>query len=743
MPAVAREPRDISLNPIRCTDAELIQHLAAILDGADTPPLHCTDPIYLGWRRRGRLLHGEWYCGGDLAAQIRATRSVVTQSGQPGDTLEICLSHDYQPVRDLKDRRLSNNQRGRRGLLIGLGQRMEHHAPSHMIASNRGFPRTVTRFLERRELDLETFFARGGRLESFQARQLLVRWRPEREILPLHRGNRVVPLEAVNAGMVSEMIASMGGWLHGQVADSGALPYKYWPSRGEYSGADNPIRQFMATVALIRHARHSESPAAMARSRRNLDHNLARFFRVHRGLGVIHHDGAAKLGAAALAALAILELPDNDAYQPVYTLLCRGIEALWQADGAFETFHYPTSRKHDNRNFYPGEALLFLVHRYIREQDPDLFAKILLSFGHYRQWHRANRNPAFIPWHTRAYGLLFQHSHYQPLRDFVFEMNDWLLALQQRDGAPSADLRGRFYDPAHPEYGPPHASATGVYLEGLAMAYRLALEADDDARAGRYRQALREGIRNLRQLQFLDEVDGFYLQQPEAVRGAVRTEVYDNTVRIDNVQHGLMALLDLVDLPGFEADPTSPAEPGKLRHFRHLRSLDIAPLLAEVEANAECWSYNTRRQKRIRVQRETNTIALRGPARPIPEGIHNNDHHPSEATPLAPRFPTVMGFVEDFARQLGGELGRVNVVRLQPRGQVYRHIDHGKYYRIRDRYHLVLQSPGGSLMEAGSETVRMGAGELWWFDNKQPHEAFNESGDWRVHVIFDVLPPQA
>ena len=275
------------------------------------------------------------------------------------------------------------------------------------------------------------------------------------------------------------------------------------------------------------------------------------------------------------------------------------------------------------------------------------------------------------------------------------------------------------------------------------MTYRLALEADDDARAGRYRQALREGIRNLRQLQFLDEVDGFYLQQPEAVRGAVRTEVYDNTVRIDNVQHGLMALLDLVDLPGFEADPTSPAEPGKLRHFRHLRSLDIAPLLAEVEANAECWSYNTRRQERIRVQRETNTIPLRGPARPIPEGIHNNDHHPSEATPLAPRFPTVMGFVEDFARQLGGELGRVNVVRLQPRGQVYRHIDHGEYYRIRDRYHLVLQSPGGSLMEAGSETVRMGAGELWWFDNKQPHEAFNESGDWRVHVIFDVLPPQA
>jgi len=34
----------------------------------------------------------------------------------------------------------------------------------------------------------------------------------------------------------------------------------------------------------------------------------------------------------------------------------------------------------------------------------------------------------------------------------------------------------------------------------------------------------------------------------------------------------------------------------------------------------------------------------------------------------------------------------------------------------------------------------MREGELWWFDNKQYHEACNESDEWRIHYIFDLLP---
>ena len=87
-------------------------------------------------------------------------------------------------------------------------------------------------------------------------------------------------------------------------------------------------------------------------------------------------------------------------------------------------------------------------------------------------------------------------------------------------------------------------------------------------------------------------------------------------------------------------------------------------------------------------------------------------------------------------------LSRATIVRLKPKSQVFRHIDEGSYYFLRDRFHLVLQSSTGSVLMSGGEEVRMQEGELWWFDNKQYHESYNESGDWRIHYIFDLLPAE-
>lgn len=67
-------------------------------------------------------------------------------------------------------------------------------------------------------------------------------------------------------------------------------------------------------------------------------------------------------------------------------------------------------------------------------------------------------------------------------------------------------------------------------------------------------------------------------------------------------------------------------------------------------------------------------------------------------------------------------------------------VDAGVYYRVRDRFHLVLKSRAGSPLTAGDETVVMREGELWTFDNKAVHEARNPTGEPRVHLIFDVLP---
>lgn len=176
-----------------------------------------------------------------------------------------------------------------------------------------------------------------------------------------------------------------------------------------------------------------------------------------------------------------------------------------------------------------------------------------------------------------------------------------------------------------------------------------------------------------------------------------------------------------------------------MRFFRLIHSgIDVAPLLEEVQAQQLLWQRNTSRQERIPVQRDTNTIFISAAVR-RPD-LHINENHESRFTEISDSFPRAVAFLTNFAREMSAELSRATIVRLKPKSQVFRHIDNGSYYLIRDRYHLVLYSTAGSVMTCGDEEVRMNEGELWWFDNKQYHEAYNESSEWRIHYIFDLLP---
>lgn len=529
---------------------------------ADIP---LSGPLYAALRRKGRKRHATWVWEEDLATAL-----ATLIEGAPGvafDAIELFLSGEDRVVQPADfTRLLAPRHRGLRGIDIDYQGDVERLAPTEMIATNRDFKRAFHRYLDQRGLDERAFWAGGGTIRRFDGAQYLVLAGPRVRAVSLFRGNRVVPPEAITGETIADMIATMGDWLVRHVDERGRMTYKYWPSRGEESRANNTIRQFMATVALGRLAACRGDRRTRAAAERNLAYNLEQFFRVEDGVGMIEYDGSAKLGAAALAALAILEAPEGRSrFAAVFNALVRGIDTLWLENGAFRTFHKPPDRN-DNHNFYPGEALLFWAHLHRRTGDREIRRKALLSFQTYRDWHRNNRNPAFIPWHTQAYRLLYEDTAITELREFVFEMNDWLLPMQQWESAPAPDLMGRFHDPKHPNYGPPHASSTGVYLEGLADALYLAETANDAGRAARYRTAIRRGLRSARQLQFLDEIDMFYISRRDAVHGGLRTETYNNEIRVDNVQHNLMALLRLQELEkqgyGLE-DRQSPASIGQ------------------------------------------------------------------------------------------------------------------------------------------------------------------------------------
>ena len=178
-----------------------------------------------------------------------------------------------------------------------------------------------------------------------------------------------------------------------------------------------------------------------------------------------------------------------------------------------------------------------------------------------------------------------------------------------------------------------------------------------------------------------------------------------------------------------------------MQYFKLVRSgIDPRPFLDEIASVNGAWEAATGRQDKIAVQREALAIPLRGLRKSAIGDRKRRDVHESRWTGSAKDYPIACAFLREIATALDSELSRAKIVCLPAGRRVYSHIDRGEYYRLRNRYHLVLKSTHGSWLKAADEETRMGEGELWWFDNDQPHEAFNDGDEDRIHMIFDLLP---
>lgn len=178
-----------------------------------------------------------------------------------------------------------------------------------------------------------------------------------------------------------------------------------------------------------------------------------------------------------------------------------------------------------------------------------------------------------------------------------------------------------------------------------------------------------------------------------------------------------------------------------MHYFSLIRDrIATEPFLEEIAAIDNAWATATGRQEKIRVQREALAIPLRGMRKSAMGGRKRRDAIESRWTSGSVSFPHARKFIKRVAEDLDSTPGRAKIVSLPPGARVYPHIDRGEYYRLHARFHLVLRSNDGSMLKAGNETRRLRVGELWWFDNKQVHEAWNDGTENRVHLIFDLLP---
>lgn len=515
----------------------LAQHLSENLDPGE---LENVQSLYLSRRKKGKNIQWTKVYGNNWKNLI-GQAWVETKTNEDFDQVVLCFGKKINS--DIKNFKF---HRGATGILLKWDGDKAHFCSTESVIRNRKLGKWIRLTQKEFKLDKNKIS-----YALFPTNEYL--WdKSTGEVKKLLRGNEVVLQSEVNQSNVQRLAENMAHWLFSNLNKNGQMTYKYWPSSGNYSDSNNMIRQFMATLALIRWSDFKNSSELRKKSLKNLNYNLESFYKEEKLIGFIEFRKKRKLGAAALAALSIYESSDFNSRKTVFQKILKAIDRQWQQSGEMRTFI--GQERNDLHNFYPGEALYFWSFLLLKEKDEKRIQKFLKSFSYYKKWHLENRNPAFVPWHTQAYYNLYQIKPSKKLKDWIFEMNDWLIENMQTAednmGHVYPDTVGRFYHPSG-KYGPPHASSTGVYLEGLIDAYQLAKDTGDRIRQQKYRVSILKGLRHALQLEFRDDVDTFYITKKKRVLGGLRTTVFNNTIRVDNVQHNLLAIIKI--LKQFEA----------------------------------------------------------------------------------------------------------------------------------------------------------------------------------------------
>lgn len=543
IPALEEEQVDLP-GPLRDRGLPLAE-VHQQLRGANLPkPL-----VHVALYADGRWEGDAWGDESGLKGSIKeAFEEAQAASKRPPTAAVLVVATDQSRVKpDSTGSHFSNVHRGMRGVVIQSDTETYRISPTLTIAANRSIRDELKDAAKERNTSVRKWLE-GSKAYSFATRQFVIDLSEGGKATETLRGNRFIRPEEVTQQAVAQFEGLLTDWMLDNLREDGRLTYMYYPSSGRESKSNNMIRQWMGTVAMGRAAKIHPELGADQRVEKNIEYNLAHFYKENDRLGWIEYEGNAKLGAAALSLISLIESPAREKFQRQEAALFRLTNHLWTDSGKFYCFYLPESRKDDNlHNFYPGETLLSWSFLYAQNKDPEILKRSMQSFRYYKEWHLENRNPAFIPWHTQAYYNLWKETKDQALVDWIFEMNDWLVDVMQTNSRVAYDdTIGRFYDPISGRYGVPHASSTGVYLEGLIDAFALARSLGDDKHMKKYREAILLGLRSAMQLQFQDDIDMFYVTNRDRLQGGIRTTVYDNAVRVDNVQHILMGVQKII-----------------------------------------------------------------------------------------------------------------------------------------------------------------------------------------------------
>ena len=419
---------------------------------------------------------------------------------------------------------------------IENGDKEAYFKESAPIIKNYNLERTLERLCEKANLDKNCYTDPGTKIFIYNT----ITFKGDRKgrIVDLYRYNALINLDEIDNELLFKRITLAKTWFINNVNNkTKRLQYMYYPSLDEYSPTNNHVRQLATLWSITKLKDFLQDSSFDDLIKETINYYLDYSVKTDKNYSYIMIENKAKLAYSAFLILSLLHVSDYPDNNKLLTSLAKGIISLQNVDGSFNT--YFVSERNTGIDYYPGEAMLALMKLYNKTGNKTYLDSVYKAFHYYKEYWRKNKNTAFIPWHTQAYFLLYNEVKDPGIKDFIFEINDWLVNRYQIRNDIYKDKIGGF-----PQNNP--HNSTSSYLEGIADAYLLARNIEDNFHFIKYRKAIQLGVRFIVLTQYTED-NAFYIGNQKRTVGGFRHSLISNTQRIDYTQHAIMALMKIYD----------------------------------------------------------------------------------------------------------------------------------------------------------------------------------------------------
>ncbi|MBN1390136.1 MAG: hypothetical protein JXA22_05790 [Candidatus Thermoplasmatota archaeon] len=365
----------------------------------------------------------------------------------------------------------------------------------------------------------------------------------EYPFIPADSSNRFIfPQDMEKNDTLLGYLSDSGEYLLHHVGSSGKWDYEYEPSEDRNLPRYNILRHAGTTYSLALIFKYTRDPDHYNGTVRTLNYLLSHHLHFDDWSGTevayIEEKGLVKLGGAALAVLAVVEVEEVDPlarYERELDALGEFLLAMQHEDGSFQCFYKDMEDEHSD--YYPGEALLALARLYDHTGNDRYLRSLLKGLDNYNPYFGIHYT-AYTPWATEAMVYAYSWTNDTSYLDQCYQMAESCRTGQNLPGpnVPETHVGGWGSDPA---------ANSASRVEGVVDSYLLARRTNDTERMERYDGTMEYSARFLINLQY-DDVEAMSFPRPDKVKGGTPLSYNEDNIRIDYVQHAVVVMAKIM-----------------------------------------------------------------------------------------------------------------------------------------------------------------------------------------------------